>query len=98
MSFAQSYARAFLETAPGEYDIARFLENAGSLSRAIVENATLRAFLSAPAVPQPAKLAAVRQLAARAGLDTVGQRFFEVMLNNHRLLEAGAILQSLREA
>ena len=97
-SFAPSYARAFLETAPPQYDIARFLESAGSLSRAVVENATLRAFLSAPAVPKPAKIAAVQQLAAKAGLDAFGQRFFQVMLENHRLLESGTILQSLREA
>ncbi|MEP6993366.1 MAG: ATP synthase F1 subunit delta [Acidobacteriota bacterium] len=97
-AFAPAYARAFLETAPAQYDIAGFLESAGSLSRAILENATLRAFLAAPTVPPPAKLAAVQQLAARVGLDAFGQRFFQVMLQNRRLLDAESILKSLREA
>lgn len=97
-AFAQSYARAFLETAPAGYDIAGFLERAGSLSRAIQGNSTLRAFLSAPAVPPAAKENALRALGEKAGLDAVGNRFFEVMLRNHRLLEAGEILQRLREA
>jgi F-type H+-transporting ATPase subunit delta len=95
--FAHSYARAFLETAPAGYDMARFLENAGALARAVAENATLRAFLSAPAVPHAAKTAALAQLARRVGLDELGQRFFQVMLKNHRLLEAEKILRRLRE-
>jgi F-type H+-transporting ATPase subunit delta len=95
--FAHSYARAFLETAPAGYDMARFLESAGSLARAVSENVTLRAFLSAPAVPHAAKTAALAQLAGRVGLDEFGQRFFQVMLKNHRLLEVEQILRSLRE-
>lgn len=95
--FAHSYARAFLETAPAGYDVARFLESAGSLTRAVTKNATLRAFLSAPAVPHAAKTAALAQLARRVGLDELGQRFFQVMLKNHRLLEGGEVLESLRE-
>ena len=96
-AFARSYARAFLETAPAGYDTARFLESADSLARAVARNATLRAFLSAPAVPHPAKTEALTQLARRVGLDELGQRFFQVMLKNHRLLEAEAILRSLRQ-
>ena len=97
-AFAQSYARAFLETAPADYDIARFLENAGSLALAIHDNATLRAFLSAPAVPHAAKTQALTRLAEKSGLDAFGQRLFQVMLRNHRLLDAEDILQRLREA
>jgi F-type H+-transporting ATPase subunit delta len=97
-AFAQSYARAFLETAPPDYDMERFLENAESLARAIQENATLRAFLSAPAVPHAAKTEALARLSEKTGLDVFGQRLFQVMLRNHRLLDAGDILQSLREA
>jgi F-type H+-transporting ATPase subunit delta len=94
---AHSYARAFLETAPAGYDMARFLEKAGSLARAVAENSTLRAFLSAPAVPQAAKTGTLAQLARRVGLDEFGQRFFQVMLKNHRLLEADEVLRRLRE-
>ena len=97
-AFAQSYARAFLKTAPASYDVAAFLERAGSLVRAFQGNATLRAFLTAPAVPQTAKEQALQALGEKAGLDAVGNRFFQVMLRNHRLLEAGEILQSLRDA
>ncbi|MDQ2977847.1 MAG: ATP synthase F1 subunit delta [Acidobacteriota bacterium] len=95
--FAHSYARAVLEAAPPGYDMAGFLENAGSLARAVAENATLRSFLSAPAVPHAAKREALTELARRAGLDEFGQRFFLVMLKNHRLLEAEQILRRLRE-
>lgn len=97
-AFAQSFARAFLETAPANYDMAAFLECAGSLAKALDENGTLRAFVSAPAVPREAKIGALKELAEKAGLETFGQRFFEVMLRHHRLLEAGAILRSLRDA
>jgi F-type H+-transporting ATPase subunit delta len=97
-AFAQSYARAFLETAPARYDVSGFLERAGSLAKAIAENATLRAFLSAPAVPQTAKAKALKALGEKAGLDEMGIRFFEVMLRHHRLLEAEEILRRLREA
>jgi len=95
--FARSYARAFLETAPAGYDLPRFLESAGTLAGAVTENATLRAFLSAPAVPNPAKVETLAALSRRIGLDEFGQRFFEVLLRHHRLLEAGEVLRSLRE-
>lgn len=97
-AFAQSYARAFLETAPRSYDMAGFLESAGALARAIEENATLRAFVTAPAVPQTAKVQALKALGEKAGLDTIGNRFFEVMLRHHRLLESREILRSVRDA
>jgi F-type H+-transporting ATPase subunit delta len=96
-AFAHPYARAFLEAAPAGYDVERFLADAGSLVRAIESDARLRAFLSVPAVPEEAKRKTIGELATRAGLDAFGVRFFEVMLKNRRLLEAGAILRSLRE-
>jgi ATP synthase F1 delta subunit len=94
-SFTRPYARAFFESAPPSYDIEKFLAGAGVLARAIAGDRTLRAFLSTPAVPYEAKSKAVAQLAARAGLDAFGSRFFEVALKNHRILEAGQILASL---
>lgn len=97
-AFAQSYARAFLETAPPAYDVPAFLERAATLARAMERDATLRAFLAAPTVPATAKAQALRALGDRAGLDAIGNRFFEVMLRHHRLPEAGEILRSLRDA
>lgn len=97
-AFAQSYARAFLESAPPSYDVAGFLAKAEPLVRAVGENATLRAFLSVPSIPMAAKAQALDALASRAGLDAPGRRFFEVMLRHHRVLEAGEILRSLRDA
>ncbi len=97
-AIARPYARAFLEAAPAGYDVEGFLARAGSLARAIESDVTLRAFLSAPAVPEEAKRKTVAELSTRCGLDAFGARFFEVMLKNRRLLEAGAILQTLRES
>ena len=97
-SFTHSYARAFLEAAPAGYDTEQFLAAAASLHDAIEKTPAVRAFLSAPAVPREAKRGAVGQLAARAGLDAYGQRFFEVVLENHRILETGAILKGLSDA
>jgi F-type H+-transporting ATPase subunit delta len=94
----QPYARAFLETAAAGYDVARFLEGAAAVAAAIERNPTLRAFLSAPAVPEEAKKKALAEIAARAGLDPLGQRFFQVLLKNHRVLESGEIVQAVREA
>ena len=97
-AFAQSYTRAFLEAAPEGFDLAGFLERARPVARAIRDNSTLRAFLSAPTVPQTARMKALTELAELSGLDAFGQRFFQVMLRHHRLLEAEEILDSLREA
>ena len=94
-SFTHPYARAFFESAPASYDIEKFLAGAAVLTRAIAEDRTLRAFLSTPAVPYEAKRKTVAQLAARAGLDAFGSRFFEVALKNHRILESNEILKSL---
>ncbi len=98
ISFVHPYARAFLESAPPLYDVGAFLSAANSLADAIESNAGLRAFLASPAVAAEAKRKAVAALAAKAGLDTFGQRFFEVVLANHRILETGAILRGIAEA
>jgi len=95
-SFTHPYARAFLEAAPPGYDVAGFLEAGQTMSNAFAANPKLRAFLLAPNVPREAKSKAVAELAARAGLDPYGSRFLQVMLRNHRLLEAGEVFKALR--
>jgi F-type H+-transporting ATPase subunit delta len=96
-AFTHPYARAFLECAPAGYDLARFFAAAESLVAAVESNATLRAFLRTPAVPREAKSRAVAELSRKAGLDDYGSRFLQVMLKNHRLLEAGQVLKALRD-
>jgi len=97
-SFTHPYARAFVESAPANYDYGAFLAAAETLAATMESNPSLRAFLATPAVPQPAKSKAVAALAAKAGLDAYGARFLQVLLKNHRLLEAGAVLKAVREA
>jgi F-type H+-transporting ATPase subunit delta len=96
-AFTRPYARAFVEAAPAGYDFARFLEAGDSMARAFEANPNLRAFLRAPAVPREAKSQAVAELAKKAGMDAYGARFLQVMLRNHRLLEAGAVFRALRD-
>jgi F-type H+-transporting ATPase subunit delta len=96
-SFTHPYARAFLEAAPSGYDIGAFLEAGQTMAKAFAANPGLRAFLLAPNVPREAKSKAVAALAGRAGLDEYGSRFLQVMLRNHRLLEAAAVFKALRE-
>jgi F-type H+-transporting ATPase subunit delta len=96
-SFTHPYARAFLECAPAGYDFGAFLEAADSLTAALEASPPLRAFLRAPAVPYEAKSKALVELTARAGLDAYGSRFLQVLLKNHRLLEAGQVLRAVRE-
>jgi F-type H+-transporting ATPase subunit delta len=96
-AFTRPYARAFLEAAPAGYDVARFLEAGETIARAIAANPGLRAFLLAPNVPRDAKSNAVTALAAKADLDAYGTRFLQVLLHNHRLLEAGEVFQALRD-
>jgi ATP synthase F1 delta subunit len=97
-SFTHPYARAFVESAPAGYDIPKFLSAAAALTAAIEGTPTLRAFLATPAVPLESKRGTVAALAAKAGLDAFGARFFEVLLRNHRILESAEILKALREA
>jgi len=97
-SFVRPYARAFLESAPAGYDFSAFLGAAETLAAALEANPALRAFLRAPAVPVQAKSKAVAELTARAGLDAYGSRFLQVLLKNHRLLDAGAVLKAVRDA
>jgi F-type H+-transporting ATPase subunit delta len=97
-AFTHPYSRAFLESAPAGYDVEKFLAGAQTLTNAIAENPSLRAFLATPAVSHEAKRKALTALAALAGLDVFGARFFDVLLKNHRILEAGEILKSLAVA
>jgi F-type H+-transporting ATPase subunit delta len=96
-SFTRPYARAFLEAAPAGYDIAGFLAAGETMAQAFATNPPLRAFLQAPNVPREAKSKALAALSARAGLDEYGARFLQVLLRNHRLLEAGEVLRALRD-
>jgi F-type H+-transporting ATPase subunit delta len=96
-SFATPYARAFLEAAPKDYDIAAFLAAGETMAAAFASNPTLRAFVLAPNVPREAKSRTIAALAARAGLDEYGARFLQVMLRHHRLLEAAAVFRALRD-
>jgi ATP synthase F1 delta subunit len=96
-SFANPYARAFLESAPAGYDFQAFLRAAETLAAAVESNPTLRAFLRTPSVPREAKSRAIAELSRKAGLDEFGSRFLQVMLKNHRLLEAGQVLRTLRD-
>jgi len=97
-SFTHPYARAFLESAPSGYDVSAFLVAGEALAGILDSNANLRAFLRTPGVPQPAKSKVVAELSNRAGLDAYGARFLQVLLKNHRLLEAGAVLKAVRDA
>lgn len=96
-SFAHPYARAFLEAAPAGYDVGAFLEAGESMARAFEANPKLRAFLLAPNVPREAKSHAIAALAKKVGLDAYGERFLQVMLRNHRLLEAREVFKTLRD-
>ncbi len=96
-SFTRPYARAFLEAAPAGYDIGAFLEAGQTMAKAFEANPKLRAFLLAPNVPREAKSKTIAALAAKAGLDEYGARFLQVMLHNHRLLEAGEVFRALRD-
>jgi F-type H+-transporting ATPase subunit delta len=96
-SFTHPYARAFLEAAPPNYDVAAFLASGQSMANAFKANPALRAFLLAPNVPREAKSKAIASIAARVGLDEYGARFLEVMLRNHRLLEAAEVFKTLRD-
>jgi F-type H+-transporting ATPase subunit delta len=96
-AFTHPYARAFLECAPAGYDLTAFFAAAESLVAAVESNAALRAFLRTPAVPREAKSRAVAEISRKVGLDEYGSRFLQVMLKNHRLLEAGQVLKALRD-
>lgn len=96
-AFALPYARAFLEAAPKDYDIVAFLSSGQAMASAFSANPELRAFLLAPNVPREAKSKALTALSAKAGLDEYGARFLQVMLRNHRLLEAAAVFRMVRD-
>jgi F-type H+-transporting ATPase subunit delta len=95
--FTRPYARAFLEAAPAGYDVPKFLEAGQAMASTFQANPSLRAFLLAPNVPREAKEKTVAALAAKAGIDEYGTRFLQVMLRNHRLLEAAEVFKTLRD-
>lgn len=94
---ARSYAGALLQTAPPGFDVDRFLEEARDVAQALWQDARLRAFFGAPAVPAQAKRKVLAELVRRAGLVDFGKRFFEVVLGNRRLLRLAEILSGIRE-
>ena len=96
-SFTRPYARAFVEAAPPGYDFGAFLEAGETMASAFGSNPTLRSFVRAPNVPREAKSKAIADLAKKAGMNEYGARFLQVMLRNHRLLEAGAVFRALRD-
>jgi F-type H+-transporting ATPase subunit delta len=96
-SFTRPYARAFVEAAPKGYDFTKFLEAGEAMARSFQVNPKLRSFLLAPNVPRDAKKKAIEELASKVGMDDYGKRFLQVMLRNHRLLEAGAVFRALRD-
>jgi ATP synthase F1 delta subunit len=96
-TFTYPYARAFLESAPQGYDFVAFQQAVGTLERALESDPKLRAFLLAPNVPREAKSKTVSELARRVKLDELGAKFLQVMLKNHRLLEAGLVMKTLRD-
>jgi F-type H+-transporting ATPase subunit delta len=96
-SFTRPYAKAFVDAAPPGYDFVKFLEAGDEMARAFAASPKLRAFLLAPNVPREAKSRAVGDLASKVGMDEYGARFLQVMLHNHRLLEAGAVFRALRD-
>ncbi len=95
-AFARSYAQAFLQAAPAQYDVEGFLDRADTIARALAADSRLRAFFAAPAVAREAKSGALEQLALRAGLDPYGRRLLQLILKNRRLLKLPAILSALR--
>jgi F-type H+-transporting ATPase subunit delta len=97
-SFTHPYARAFVECAPAGYDFAAFLAAGESLAAAMASNPKLRAFFQTPSVAREAKSKALAALSSKAGLDAFGSRFLQVLLKNHRLLEAGEVFKAVRDA
>ncbi len=97
-SFTHPYARAFVECAPTGYDFAVFLAAGESIAAAMAGNPKLRAFFQTPSVAREAKGKALAALSARAGFDAYGSRFLQVLLKNHRLLEAGEVFKAIRDA
>jgi F-type H+-transporting ATPase subunit delta len=95
-AFARSYAQAFLGSAPVGYEVEKFLDGGRALSRAIAEDARLRAFFGSPAVPLPAKKKTLAELAERAGVDAYGRRLLDLALERGRLLALPEILTAIR--
>ncbi len=96
-AFARSYAQALLGVVPAGYDMDGFLQRADAIGRAIAAGGELKAFFAAPAVPREAKSKVIDELARKVGLDDLGRRFFQVLLQHRRLTAVTSILQAIRD-
>ena len=94
--FARPYAEALLQTAPPSYDYEKFLASLQSISDALSESRNLKSILANPSVAMAAKEGIVEALSDRAGLDTTGRRFLQVVLRNRRFLEVAEIAGAIR--
>lgn len=97
MAFARSYAQAFLQATPSGYDVEGFLARAASVARALGQDLRLKAFFATPAVPKEAKKKVLQELTRKVELDDFGERLFQVVLGNRRLLQISHILSAIRE-
>ena len=94
--FARPYAEALLQTAPASYDYEKFLASLRSISDALSESRNLKSILANPSVAMAAKEGIVEALSEKAGLDTTGRRFLQIVLRNRRFLEISEIASAIR--
>lgn len=95
--FARPYAEALIQTSPASYDYENLLTGLASIARALSESRDLTSILANPSVPASAKEGIVEALAEKAGLDTTGRRFLQVVLRNRRFLAVSEIAAAIRE-
>jgi F-type H+-transporting ATPase subunit delta len=95
---ARSYAHAFLDVAPKDYDVDRALEGLRAVEDAVVGDPQLKAFLQAPNVPAKAKENALAAVAKKAGVDDFGARLLQVVLRHRRIAQLPEILGGVSEA
>lgn len=96
-AFARSYAQAFFQAAPSEFDVAAFLDQAQALGRAILSEERVKGFFLSPSIPMEAKRNALEQLGRRAGLEAFSKRFFGLLLKRRRLADLTPILSAIRQ-
>ena len=96
--FARPYAAALLQTAPASFDFGKFLASVRSIADALAASSSLRSILSNPSVAFAAKEGIVEALSEKAGLDSTGRRFLQVVLRNRRFLGLSEIAGAVGEA
>ena len=96
--FARPYAAALLQTAPPSFDYPKFLGSLRSIAGALADSRSLKSILSNPSVALSAKEGIVEALSERAGLDSTGRRFLQVVLRNRRFLGLSEITDAVAEA